>query len=459
MIELAEECHVDTSTYNDYLLNLINNYSVNNQPIEVSFRDIVPKLKADRVTHLIHSYPAKLLMHIPHFFLNNDIFSKKGDTVLDPFAGSGTVMLEAILAGRNVIGADANPLARLISSVKVHKYNHERLKDAASHLFNRINFSQEEVNPIVPNIDYWFSKEIQNQLRKILYCINEIKEQKIRDFFSVCFSNCIKKVSFADQRVSVPVRLNPDRYPVTHPLYFESKKKLDNLINVNVVTKFREIVDDNIIRFKSLNAGLFFPCEAEIASNDARCLNGDGTDKARSISDSSISLIITSPPYAGAQKYIRASSLNLGWLNLIKNLSTLSELDSLNIGRENYKKTDYITFKKTGIEAADILLQQIYKVNPLRAHIAGNYLKEMRAAFSEATRVLKPGGYLVLVVGNNQVCGMEFETQKYLRQILEGLGLTIVLRLIDDIQSYGLMTKRNKTANVITREWVLVFKK
>ena len=32
-------------------------------------------------------------------------------------------------------------------------------------------------------------------------------------------------------------------------------------------------------------------------------------------------------------------------------------------------------------------------------------------------------------------------------------------KLIDDIQSYGLMTKRNKTADIISREWILVFKK
>jgi hypothetical protein len=144
---------------------------------------------------------------------------------------------------------------------------------------------------------------------------------------------------------------------------------------------------------------------------------------------------------------------------MITNADTLKLLDGLSIGRENYKKSDYSVFKPTGVIEADILLEKIFEVNPLRAHIAGNYLREMRGALSETVRVLKPNGYLILVVGNNQVCGLEFQTQEYLRQILEAQGLKIVLRLIDDIQSYGLMTKRNKTANVITREWILIFKK
>jgi hypothetical protein len=74
-------------------------------------------------------------------------------------------------------------------------------------------------------------------------------------------------------------------------------------------------------------------------------------------------------------------------------------------------------------------------------------------------RVLKPKRYMVLIAGNNRVCGKRFMTEHYLRRIAEDEGFTLVLRLVDDIRSRGLMTKRNKTASVITREWVLVFRK
>ena len=83
----------------------------------------------------------------------------------------------------------------------------------------------------------------------------------------------------------------------------------------------------------------------------------------------------------------------------------------------------------------------------------------MKVALDESCRVLKQNGYMVIVIGNNTVCGQSFDTQDYLTNYLVGKGMQLQYKLIDDIKSYGLMTKRNKTANTITREWILVFKK
>jgi hypothetical protein len=77
---------------------------------------------------MIHLYPAKLLPHIAAFFLASSELSSKGDKVLDPFSGSGTVLLEALLAGRSPIGADSNPLARLISKVKMLRQTTGKVK-------------------------------------------------------------------------------------------------------------------------------------------------------------------------------------------------------------------------------------------------------------------------------------------------------------------------------------------
>ena len=122
----------EISARNDSIIKgFIEDFSINQKPIEVSFRKLLPEIKnIDRYTHLIHAYPAKLLVHIPYFFLNNSVFSKKNDTVLDPFNGSGTVLLESILSNRNAFGADANPLARLIAEVKVSKLDTEELEGA-----------------------------------------------------------------------------------------------------------------------------------------------------------------------------------------------------------------------------------------------------------------------------------------------------------------------------------------
>src|SRR5215470_9917715 len=63
-----------------------------------------------------HVYAAKCPPQLVRYGLR--YYSKLGETVMDPMAGSGTTLVEARLLGRNVIGYDIDPLARLIAQVK-----------------------------------------------------------------------------------------------------------------------------------------------------------------------------------------------------------------------------------------------------------------------------------------------------------------------------------------------------
>lgn len=82
-------------------------------PVPVDFRAVTGSSSAvDRLTHLIHPYPAKLLAAIPQFFLACEGLVGSKPKLLDPFCGSGTVLLEGLVAGSHVTGADVNPLAR-----------------------------------------------------------------------------------------------------------------------------------------------------------------------------------------------------------------------------------------------------------------------------------------------------------------------------------------------------------
>lgn len=448
----------EISNRNDLIIKkFIENFSINNKPIEVSFRKLLPEIKSiDRYTHLIHTYPAKLLVHIPYFFLNNSFFSKVDDNVLDPFNGSGTVLLESILSNRNAYGADSNPLARLIAEVKVSKFDTNYLTLVSKNILDLAKDNKDLLVPDVVNCDYWFSVNAKKQLSQILTAINTIEDESVKKFMLVSFSNCVKKVSYADPRVSVPVKLNPNRYENGSIQKGKILEKLKQLEIVDVFEKFSLITKENIDRFRKLEKAHFNGNKATIISYDARNLSV-GVNNEDLLMDESIQLIITSPPYAGAQKYIRASSLNLGWTQLAK-VKELTSLDQKNIGRENYRKSE-INIIKTGIKEADNLIEKVYNFNPARAQIVCNYLIEMKFALNEMVRVLKKSGYLVLVVGNNKVCNMEFNTQEYFTEYLTGCGLKLQFKLIDDIQSYGLMTKRNKTADIISREWILVFKK
>ena len=93
-------------------------------------------------------------------------------------------------------------------------------------------------------------------------------------------------------------------------------------------------------------------------------------------------------------------------------------------------------------------LKRLWKRNALRAHIAGNYLVEMKQSIEHMYDVCRPGATLILVVGDNAVVGEEFPTSRYIREIAHHAGFELVFELVDDIRSRGLMTKRNATAGI-----------
>jgi ubiquinone/menaquinone biosynthesis C-methylase UbiE len=148
----------------------------------------------------------------------------------------------------------------------------------------------------------------------------------------------------------------------------------------------------------------------------------------------------------------------LGWLCLCSS-TDLRAYKALAIGREEFKKVEWDRIETTSIPEADRVLAEIRKRNPIRAMVAATYLNEMRLALREMCRVLKPHGHLILVAANNRISGKEFRTVDYLRAIAKECGLTLTACFIDAIRSRGLMTKRNHTASMITREWVLVLTK
>ena len=263
------------------------------------------------------------------------------------------------------------------------------------------------------------------------------------------------KSSYCDPRIAVPVKLNPNRYPVGSNMRRAVENMLRKVEGMDVIGTFDKICRANINRMQSLNSieGLG---KTKIISKDARKLTIT-LESRKKFPNESVDLVLTSPPYASAQKYIRSSSLSLYWLNLIGE-ETIVKLDEKNIGRENYKKSS-IQLEAVGINNADEIIAQIYNKNRLRGKIVSNYLLEMEKALDESVRVLKRGRYMVLVIGNNNVCGYQFNTKQYLSEYLNTRGMVLKLELIDDIKSYGLMTKRNKTANIITREWILIFQK
>ena len=434
----------------DVLLGrLLHEYKQAGHPIPVDFRTLLPDLgKTERATHLVHPYPAKLLRHIPYFFLRSERLSNKGDIVADPFCGSGTVLLEAILAERHAVGADSNPFARLLTRVKTTpldlapaRLRTEELTDAAL---------SAEISPVPAGIDIkrWYFPHAAAQLSDILSAVNAIADTHQREFFQVCFSLTARKVSLADPRLSVPVRLQVDQYPEGHRLRQRTNERIELLRRVTPLDVFKDVVDSNLQRLEALNR-IQSLGKVQFVTEDARHVP---------LESASVQLVLTSPPYGSAQKYIRSSSIALGWLGYFAG-SLPVELERRSIGREHYRKADYVQFSPTGIQEADDILKVVFDKNPLRAHIASQYLVEMKDAILESARVLRSGGFLVMVAAPNRIAGLEFPTHIFLDRLVSSANLVKKLQLTNEINARALMTRRNHTAGLIKSESVYLYEK
>ena len=429
----------------DVLQGLLRDYQEKKAPIEVSYRSLMPSIKGgERLTHYIHQYPAKLLPQIPAFFLNNNFFCEEGGVVLDPFSGSGTVPLETVVSGRQALICDANPLARLISQVKTTPIDPFPLMTKKEEILSECRaFSGSVSTPNVVNLNYWFGEKVIKQLsilREVVFSLNYPE----KEFFLVCFSSVVRRVALTDKRLSVPVKI-------------KNNEEIESINNSDVFNVFKEISEKNIGRMGRLWQEIR-DSSCKVASTDARRLVRQETDICGQVDEESVDAIITSPPYAGAQKYVRASGLSLGWLGFAGQ-NELRPIEKKTVGREHLTMEDREGDFWVGIKGADDVLSKVFSINKERAFIASVYLREMRQILKESVRCLKPGGGFLLVAGDNTICGENFETSKYLKSLCIEAGLEVQLETVDRIVSRGLMTKRNKTAGIIAKEHVLWMRK
>src|SRR3989344_6934272 len=124
------------------------------------------------LTHKYHSYPARFIPQIPRAFIQ--LFTKEGDTILDPFCGCGTTLVESTLLKRHSIGNDFNPLATLLSKVKTTSLSDQQLIKIDSLIkliearIKKNNLKESDL-PELPsrNISKLFSKEMLKELQVI----------------------------------------------------------------------------------------------------------------------------------------------------------------------------------------------------------------------------------------------------------------------------------------------------
>ncbi len=387
------------------------------------------------LTHGIHKYPAKFFPELPRWFINR--YSKEGDFILDPFAGSGTTNVEALLNKRHSVGIDIDPFSRLLLKVKVTPLNEKELLLAQQFLLGAIqNFhidsSSHKDLPDFPYRDNWFNKEILYELAYIKKQI-EIMDvsEDIKDYYKISFSSIIRSVSNADDnctRTVVRKKLNKKVYPA------DALKKFVEAILVGTpkMIEFSKMVPEHI--------DVILP-----ENMDARDIK---------YNDDYFDLAITSPPYANAVDYPRAHQLESYWLGLVE--GSLTPLKKKHVGTESVSFNDYSQLHVFNIEIIDTKISAIFKKDPRRAFIAYKYLRDMENNLSEVYRVLKKGGRYIIVVGNNKIRGEVFENWKYIIKLAEKAGFTIENYFASEIIKHFIKVPREER---ISTDWILILRK
>lgn len=96
-------------------------------------RDL-PERERTKHVHRLHPYLGKFIPQLVEIFLRK--YFEPNQTVLDPFCGSGTTLVQANELGINAIGYDISAFNVLLSRAKVRKYNIDR---ARSEVFDALN--------------------------------------------------------------------------------------------------------------------------------------------------------------------------------------------------------------------------------------------------------------------------------------------------------------------------------
>ncbi|MBK6941968.1 MAG: DNA adenine methylase [Planctomycetes bacterium] len=150
------------------------------------------------LTHGIHAWPARLHPGTARTLI--EAFSVPGDTVLDPFCGGGTVVLEAAVAGRNGLGSDLNPLAVAIARMRTEPLpdrSRDELEARARLAAERA--SQEQLTRLSgPGADVLYAAidaHVLGELRGLVAAIRRETDVPTRRALELALSAIVVKVS------------------------------------------------------------------------------------------------------------------------------------------------------------------------------------------------------------------------------------------------------------------------
>lgn len=409
---------------------------VSNIPLDIEENSAISinQNSVNSFTHNFFKYPCKFIPEIPRWGLKKYI-KKDNAVVFDPFAGSGTTILEAIIHGYDSYYTEIDEVAKLIIKVKTTQFNSEEIKDIDriyKKIIKNINITEDYIIPKIDNLYHWYPEENVIILGKILKQIKDIENEKICNFFKVCFASIIKKCSFADDSspkpyVSSKIKKIPsepfEEFKKTYQKYIKSEKELSKISKLGKAIK----LDGDALNFKS---------------------------------NIKFDIVITSPPYINAFDYGRTMRLENLWLGLL----TEEELRN--------KKSKYVGTEKinTKTESKDLsilkdsadlfnIYNNLLKVDMKRAIIVKKFFEDMKINLINVHNYLKKNGYYMIVIGNSKIRNIEIDSSSIIKEIALKNGYVVDNKFSYKIKNPYINIPRNGRGGKIAFDNVIILQK
>lgn len=357
---------------------------------------------ADTREHLhgLHPYPAKFIPQIPRKAI--DLWTKKGDLVYDPFCGCGTTLLEARLMGRPSIGVDNNAVACLISKAKTGTYSPDDIERATQFLAT-LDRKLATIRPrkdLIPkneNFLYWFSVPVLERLSAIKSLVLR-QAEPLRTLFLAAFSSIIVRVSYQDSDTRY-AKIERVVRPQDVDTAFIGKL-------ANIVGRLPSVAIDSKV------------VPVSVHQRDSR--------DVRFIPESTVSLIVTSPPYLNAYDYHKYHRQRLHWID-----GDVALARDIEIGTHD-------EFTRPGAKP-------------------DAYFEDMDACFAEWQRVLRPGAKCLVVIGDAIVSKKPVRVADTFIDLMKRRGMSFEKHWIRELHS----TSRafNVRNSRMSHEHLLLFSK
>lgn len=347
----------------------------------------------------IHPFPARMAPELALGHLTRD-----GEPllVLDPMAGSGTVLRHAAEMGHQCKGFDSDPLSVLMAKVWTMRFVDAAVVDAArdtvasaKQLDDDVGLPWIDEDPeSVAFVDYWFGPSQRAALRKLSAALSRLPAETA-DAADVLRLALSRIIITKDRGASLARDVSHSR---PHKAWDTS--------DYDVFEGF----DRSVRQVRKLLEGAPLPGRTEVQLGDARSL--------ASVDADTVDLVLTSPPYLNALDYMRGHRMSLIWFG--HRLKDLRRIRTEAIGTEK------------GLASVEVEVETIRRamvnVDELTSRHRGmvtRYAHDVRRMMAEAARVAKPGGRVVVVVGNSCLTGKFIRNSAAVETagVMEGLAL------------------------------------